>query len=120
MNGVPDVMIRGQGLGFQLGWSAGSAGDVNNDSYDDVIIGVPGFDGIRSNEGMAHILYGGESMDDIPDIELVGEGENDRFGTSVSTAFDILHDGFDDIIIGAPFNTNNALYAGKTYLFAGF
>ncbi len=37
------------------GWSVSGAGDVNNDTFADVIIGVPGFD---STVGAVYVLFG--------------------------------------------------------------
>jgi hypothetical protein len=41
-----------------FGYALSSAGDVNGDGVDDVIIGVPDYDNIFSDEGMATIMYG--------------------------------------------------------------
>lgn len=42
-----------------LGRSVSSAGDVNNDGFDDFIIGAPFADGGTFNAGAAYILFGG-------------------------------------------------------------
>src|SRR5262245_65245191 len=49
-----------QDFGY-LGWSVGTAGDVNGDGYDDVIVGATGYDNGQSNEGRAFVYYGSAS-----------------------------------------------------------
>ncbi len=54
-----------------------------------------------------------------PDITFVGESTGDKFGYSVHGAGDINGDGIDDIIIGAPYNSNGSASGGAVYIFNG-
>ncbi|MFO7619338.1 MAG: hypothetical protein R6W91_06785, partial [Thermoplasmata archaeon] len=54
-----------------------------------------------------------------PSVTLTGQSTGDRFGFSVHGAGDIDGDGYDDIIIGAPYNENNGTGAGAVYIFNG-
>jgi hypothetical protein len=58
-----------------------------------------------------------------PPLALVtdghGESGGDQFGYSVSNAFDVNDDNIQDIIVGAPYNDNNATNAGAAYIFFG-
>ncbi|MBU4031959.1 MAG: integrin alpha, partial [Candidatus Thermoplasmatota archaeon] len=54
-----------------------------------------------------------------PDVTFVGESPNDKFGYSVHGAGDIGGDGIDDIIIGAPYNSNGSAGGGAVYIFNG-
>jgi hypothetical protein len=92
------------------------AGDVNNDSYDDLIIGAFSF---NSSRGAAFIFLGGPSMDSVPDLVLNGVSSGDYFGYSVSGAGDLNGDGFDDVIVGAPYNVYNGNMTGSAYVFYG-
>src|SRR2546422_5817401 len=42
----------------EFGWSVAGAGDVNGDSYGDVIVGAPRYSNGQSNEGVALIWHG--------------------------------------------------------------
>lgn len=103
-----------------LGWSVGFAGDFNDDSIDDVIIGAYQADsGIKTNVGEVYIIYGkaggptnhlnlagGLSVSD--GLRITGQNTNDFFGWAVSTAGDINYDGISDIIAGAFFGDTPA------------
>jgi len=52
-------------------------------------------------------------------VALKGANAGDESGASVSVAGDINGDGIDDLIIGAPYATTVAAYAGKSYLVFG-
>src|SRR6185503_5629670 len=44
--------------GAQLGWSVGTAGDVNGDGFADVIVGAYQYDNGQDNEGRAFVYHG--------------------------------------------------------------
>ncbi|MBK8553628.1 MAG: FG-GAP repeat protein [Ignavibacteria bacterium] len=111
-NSSPDVIFTGT-AGLQLGTSVSSAGDVNSDGYDDVIVGLPFY---STNTGRAYIYLGGSNMNNGVDVILTGEAANNYFGTSVSDAGDVNGDGFGDVIVGAPYNASNS---GEAYIYFG-
>jgi hypothetical protein len=90
-----------------LGSGVGSAGDVNDDGYDDIILGAWGDSQSGYVSGRAYIFLG--SAGPFP-LQLhagtdayrtyIG-AEDDALGTSVGGVGDINHDGYDDYIIGA-------------------
>jgi hypothetical protein len=81
-----------------MGCSVSTAGDLNDDGYDDIIVGASGYSGYV---GRAHIYFGGPSMDNTADVILSGKSEHDYFGCSVSSAGDFNKDGFNDVIVGS-------------------
>lgn len=113
-----DVLFTftGESEGDRLGRSVSSAGDVNNDGYDDVIVGSPGYDGSGNDIGRAYV-FSGQSGDTL--YVFSGEDNSDIFGSSVSSAGDVNNDGFDDVIVGAPLNDAAGVDAGRAYVYSG-
>lgn len=103
VNYTADVVISGQAVGELLGSCVASAGDVNNDGYDDVIIGV------AQAFGKAYLYFGGSNMNNTADIVFTGPI---NFGFSVANVGDVNDDGYSDILIGS-------YSEGKTYLYFG-
>ena len=104
-------MITGNAANDRFGWSVSTAGDINNDGYDDIIIGAANKNSIQ---GAAYVIYGGpkSTMTNIllatqtldpqnTGFMITGNAAADYFGISVRTAGDINNDGYDDIIVGA-------------------
>jgi hypothetical protein len=104
--------VFGVGPYDSSGRSISSAGDVNGDGIDDLLIGAPNADpGGREDAGEAYLIFGkAGGLGDInlatltPDagLKISGSGEDDATGTSVRAAGDINGDGYADIIVGAP------------------
>jgi len=119
-------VITGNAVGDYLGAAVSLAGDINNDGYDDIIIGASR---VSSAKGAAYVVYGGptSSMVNIAlsstvlnpattGFKVSGNAASDYFGWSVSTAGDINNDGYDDILVGA-YGKNS--YQGAAYLVYG-
>jgi hypothetical protein len=116
MDSSADVIFIGENAGSRLGNQSGVFGDVNNDGYDDVIIGVPGPTWNDKTDGYVNVYFGGPSMDSTPDIILKGEaGSGEHLGLMVTTG-DIDNDGYTDILAGAQGYDN---LRGRVYLFWG-
>ncbi len=131
--------FRGSQAGGGFGLSVAPAGDVNQDGFDDLIVGAPDMDSQHGQEdvGLAYIILGRTVSDDLPGalamwspdepfdfpsgvIQIHGERAMDRFGRSVSKAGDFNGDGFDDVIIGASRDLwFGGDLEGRAYVFAG-
>jgi hypothetical protein len=101
-----DVKVTGQSDGDELGYSVSSAGNINNDDYDDIIIGAPKNDGGDTDRGRVYIFYGSSTPNNWDEVFVTGVYENgagEKKGWSVSCAGDVNNDGYDDIVIGAPY-----------------
>ena len=126
-----DLDALGSGKGFtifgddiddQSGETVSSAGDINGDGFDDVIIGAPTaeVDNSQVNDGESYVLFGKATGFTDIDLNSLTKAQGFRlFGragnTFVSGAGDVNNDGFDDIIIGAP----NAVFPGPPADFNG-
>jgi hypothetical protein len=92
------------------------AGDVNADGYGDYAIGIPGYDipvttinqSIK-NAGRIVVLSGKNSS---VLMSVNGSMAKDALGTAVAGNVDVDHDGYADVVVGAP-NADNAEYALK-------
>jgi hypothetical protein len=111
MDDRPDVIDTGKTAGADFGRSVSGAGDVNNDGYDDVLVGAryAGTPGV--SDGEAYIYLGGATMDGTADVTLAG-ALYDSLGASVSGAGDVNDDGYDDVVVGAESKKTYVYYGG--------
>ena len=116
-------------LGNRVSSSIGSAGDINGDGIDDLIVGAPYANG---GAGLSYVVFGNsegfaatfnlDELDGSNGFILNGTNTSERFGLDVSGAGDINGDGIDDLIIGAPGNEfvpNDDSSPGSSYVVFG-
>jgi hypothetical protein len=100
--------------------SASSAGDLNGDGIDDVIIGASGADpNGKGSAGETYVVFGQSSFTDIPELGsldgsngfvIKGANAYDNAGIEASCAGDLNGDGIDDIeVIKTFFNSKKKL-----------
>lgn len=122
-------VIQGDAASDQAGRSVSSAGDVNGDGIDDLIIGANTGDDGGVNAGEAYVIYG-VAGNTRTRIDLTGLAASDGFsirgdeagdfaGYSVSSAGDVNGDGLDDLVVGAPRGNSGAYYSGEAYVIYG-
>ena len=115
------VKLTGESTNDHTGVSV-AIGDVNNDNYDDIVIGADQNDDAGTNAGAVYLIYGGSSTLTSASlstaIEFTAEVANDRAGAAVATG-DVNGDGFDDILVGAGLNDDAGTDAGAVYLLYG-
>ena len=88
----------GDSTGDLFGTSVSGAGDVNDDGFDDLIVGSPSDDNNGSGSGSARVFSG---IDGSVLYTFFGDSNSNQFGRSVSGVGDVNGDGVDDLIVGA-------------------
>ncbi|CAN7250637.1 hypothetical protein [Aminobacter aminovorans] len=127
MSAAQGFIVQGDAAGDFAGWSVSSAGDVNGDGFDDLIVGALGGDNGGAEAGEAYVVFGGATpvnvdlttMTAAQGFIIQGDVTNDQLGRSVSSAGDVNGDGFDDLIVGAPYGDNGGTSAGEAYVVFG-
>jgi hypothetical protein len=111
-----DWMEEGTEMTGLFGDAVANAGDVNNDGYDDLLVGEPGRDG----RGAAHLFLGSAGgLASSPSWSAFGEADGHQFGFAVARAGDVNGDAFGDVVIGAPTYTGSLTRQGKAYVYLG-
>jgi hypothetical protein len=121
-----DASFIGEAEGDAAGRSATGVGDLNQDGYDDLMVGAPFSDDAGADAGQAYLIFGRAAADwgmHYPlaqaDASFLGEAPGDQLGRRVAGAGDINGDGYPDLLLGASYNDQPAPDAGKAYLFEG-
>jgi hypothetical protein len=103
-----------------FGFSVLTAGDVNGDGFDDVVVGAITYSNDQDNEGRAFVFDGSASgLDTEPSWIAEGNQETALFGISVGTAGDTNADGYDDVIVGATNLDGEVEGQGRAFIYRG-
>jgi Ca2+-binding RTX toxin-like protein len=127
--GTDGFVINGTVLSDFSGRSVSSAGDVNGDGYDDLIVGANGADPNGSASGASYVVFGKANntavnlsaiASGIGGFVINGAAVNDYSGRSVSSAGDVNGDGFDDLMVGVyGADPNGRSGSGASYVVFG-
>ncbi|MEO0630369.1 MAG: integrin alpha, partial [Planctomycetota bacterium] len=133
---MPDLLAAGGDLGFRingyleehrLGYALASAGDINNDGFDDVLVGM-----YDAPAGIAnvYVVFGSADGPPAANISITELDGTNGFAipgdllwsyehTNLAGVGDINNDGIDDIAIGEPLGNGFFPNAGRTIVIYG-
>jgi hypothetical protein len=115
-----DWTLTGTQAFGHLGAAVSSAGDVDGDGHDDVLVATPYHSAREDGLGRVRLFRGGPGG--LPGASawiLVGDQENEHLGVSVAGGGDVNGDGYDDILAAAPHHSTTLGGVGRVMLFLG-
>ncbi len=112
LNGANGFTVPGIAVSGNLGTSVSTAGDINNDTFADLVLGANGVTYQGGIDGASYVIFGSRSgFPAVFDLSILNGSNgftipgivNDGWlGNSVSTAGDMNGDGISDLLLGAP------------------
>ena len=118
----PDVWhVNANQPATNFGFSATTAGDVDGDGYNDIVIGSPFEDSTLVDEGVAYLYRGSKQGTSLtPSWFYCGRQAGALAGDAVCSAGDVNNDGYADVLVGVPYwNSPANTHVGKVVLFLG-
>ncbi|MFI5171106.1 MAG: FG-GAP-like repeat-containing protein [Chitinophagales bacterium] len=116
---TPAIILESNQANAYFG-AVSKAGDVNNDGYDDIVIGAYGYDNGQTDEGRIYLYHGSATgIDATPEAIIELNSGDAQIGRSVANAGDINADGYDDIIVGGSYYFNGQNQEGGAWIFKG-
>ena len=128
--------IIGHAENDYMGYRIQSAGDIDGDGLDDILIGAYGADFVNTNgqtknaAGITYIVGSGSlstslsttgnlNISTLAFAKLYGESSTDFSGRAIAAAGDINQDGYGDVLVGAHQQDGGGTDAGAVYLIYG-
>ena len=96
-----DVLLEGEEAFDNFGFSLSAIGDMNNDGFNDLLIGAPMSNNNVPNKiyqgGKAYLVYGGNEINLNNTIEFIGDTSSYQYGRFISGLGDVNGDSINDL-----------------------
>uniref|UniRef100_A0A8C2I8N7 Integrin, alpha 6b n=1 Tax=Cyprinus carpio TaxID=7962 RepID=A0A8C2I8N7_CYPCA len=111
-----EYILEGAGLASSFGYDLAVL-DINGDGWQDIVVGAPQYFIKDGDVGGAIYVYLNEegAWDKITPKRIEGAAYS-MFGLAVENMGDVNMDGYHDVAVGAPYDSNGA---GNVYIFHG-
>ncbi|KPP76096.1 integrin alpha-6-like [Scleropages formosus] len=113
---IDEYTFEGQGLASSFGYDV-TVADLNKDGWEDIVVGAPQYF-LKDGEvgGAVYVYINREGKwNTVKPIQLNGNKDS-MFGLAVENIGDINQDSYEDIAVGAPYDSNGE---GKVYIYHG-
>ncbi|GAA3943786.1 T9SS type A sorting domain-containing protein [Chitinophaga oryziterrae] len=112
LNGTPqnaNTFVQSNQADALMGYKVSTAGDINNDGYDDIMLGAPGYINGQGGNGAIFIYYGSSrGINPTRYTLLTSNVAGGQYGTNMAGGGDVNGDGYDDIVTIAPTDSANS------------
>lgn len=113
---IPDLTFVGPQSGERFGESV-AFGDIDDDGFDDILVGAPGNDTGAPDGGMVYIYRGNE--DNTADLMVPGSQDGEALGSCLASGADFSGDGIEDWATGSPGYDGIGADTGRVSVFYG-
>ena len=96
-----------------FGFAVAGAGDLNGDHVADVVVSSRNNESGTGSRGRVFFYLGGGELD----LVLNGQEAGEFFGYSLASVGDVNNDGYDEVIVGAPYNDVGGVNCGRVYVY---
>ncbi len=117
-----DARLIGEDGGDAAGTSVAIIADLDEDGYDEILVGAPEDDDGGAGAGAVYLFYGPVTGDldlSTADAKFIGELADDSAGDIVASSGDLNGDGMGDVVLSANAHEAGGPDPGEVYVLYG-
>ncbi len=117
---LPDWQAGGGQRAARFGHALAAAGDLDDDGYDDLVVGAPDYNNGITKAGAALVFYGSAAgLPPTPSWSYVSPQREANLGNAVAGGGDLDGDGYDDLIVASRWYSDTLSKEGSVLVFYG-